>query len=95
MNSDLIILEMNKQYDIMKSSTTSRWKKNNDKALKQEKMMKQKAIVQLTKKKAIVENMREFGMICFPMTKEKFDSIPDNLMIRKLVVSNRAIFIVF
>ena len=49
--------------------------------------MKQSAIAQLMKKKVQIENLKEFNMITFPMTKEKFDSIPDNLMIRKLVVS--------
>ena len=49
--------------------------------------MKQNAISQLMKKKVQIENLKEFSMITFPMTKEKFDSIPDNLMIRKLVVS--------
>jgi hypothetical protein len=51
-----------------------------------------KAVAILERKKKQLEKIKEVHTLSFVMTKEKFDSIPDNLMIRKLQVNINPVF---
>lgn len=78
---------MNKQYDMIKSGSSIKLRKSTGLTARQERLRMHKSLAKLNYKKNQIEAMRELTFLPYLITKEKFDLIPDNLMIRRFLVS--------